>query len=160
MARDVADLILAEYGRFSDFFSRNEEVGEKRVNYYLGLITAVFAGLITLITSEFGMSHPVLGLTIAAIAEAGLLAVGFVTHLRMKKRSDVTDEYKKILDQLRLEYFQSCGTPGYELEFLPDGRSRKTGGLSTMIFALNLIVALALVITLLGTFLIPPMAGA
>lgn len=150
MTKDVTDLILTEYQRFSESFWRNEEVGEKRVNYYLGLITAVFAGLITLVTSDFAKDHQVLSLIIAAAAETGLLAVGYVTYLRMKKRNWVTDEYKDVLDGLRREYIKRCETTEYKLELRSKCRSPKSGGLSTMVFALNVIVASALVITLLG----------
>lgn len=164
MTKDVTDLILTEYQRFSESFWRNEDVGEKRVNYYLGLITAVFAGLITLVTSDFAKDHQVLSLTIAAAVETGLLAVGYVTYLRMRKRNAVTDEYKDILDGLRQEYFQRCATPEYTLQFRVTDRSFMSGGLSTMVFALNAVVASALVVTLIGiarsTSLTASVAGA
>ena len=38
-------LLLAEYELFSTSFWKNEEVGEKRVNFFITLTTAIIAGI-------------------------------------------------------------------------------------------------------------------
>ena len=45
-----ADLLLAEHSYFADSFWRSEEVGEKRVNFFITLVTAVLTVLIALVS--------------------------------------------------------------------------------------------------------------
>ena len=73
------EFLLHEYGYFSESFWRNEEAGEKRVNFFVTLVTAVLAALVALATRTKGdkgtlVDHQVLGITLAACLS--LLAVG------------------------------------------------------------------------------------
>lgn len=49
-------LLMAEYEHFSESFWRNEEVGEKRINFFVTLTTAIIAGIVALVSGD----HPVL----------------------------------------------------------------------------------------------------
>ena len=79
------EYLLAEYKHFSDSFWRNEEIGEKRVNFFITLVTAVMAAFVALITKggkilEFSEAVPLVRLGMLA-----LLLFGFVTyHLRVQ----------------------------------------------------------------------------
>ncbi|MEW5719784.1 MAG: hypothetical protein AB1817_14230, partial [Chloroflexota bacterium] len=44
------EFMLAEYRYFADGFWRNEEAGERRVNFFITLVTAVISALVALAT--------------------------------------------------------------------------------------------------------------
>jgi hypothetical protein len=48
----VKEFLLAEYHNVADSFWKNEQTGETRVNWFLGIITAGAAGLIGLASAE------------------------------------------------------------------------------------------------------------
>ncbi|MGB8701800.1 MAG: hypothetical protein WCD18_20485 [Thermosynechococcaceae cyanobacterium] len=96
----IIDFLIADFEHFGDSFWRNEEVGEKRFNYFLTLVSAVLAGLVTLHTSNnSSVSQALRSITNASLG--GLCIFGFVTYLRMLKRNSVTDEYKNALKNIR-----------------------------------------------------------
>lgn len=90
------NFLLEEYRHFTNSFWRNEEVGEKRVNFFITLVTAVMAGLVALATKTEVYVYP-----IAVFALAGLLFFGRITLKRMIQRDTVTDEYKVAMDIIR-----------------------------------------------------------
>jgi hypothetical protein len=91
--------LLEEYRHLSESFWRNEEVGEKRVNFFITLVTAVIAALVTLATKGKTDVYP-----IAVFALFALLVVGIVTLNRMIRRNRVTDEYKLAMDMIRSRF--------------------------------------------------------
>ena len=91
--------LLEEYRHFANSFWRNEEVGEKRVNFFITLVTAVMAGLVALATKTEVYVYP-----IAVFALAGLLFFGRTTLRRMIQRDTVTDEYKVAMDIIRSRF--------------------------------------------------------
>jgi hypothetical protein len=93
--------LLAELEHFGDSLWRNEEVGEKRFNFFLTLVTAVAGGLVALHTQEKPALSGVARLQITEGALAGLLILGMMTFIRMLHRNRVTDEYKKTLTYIR-----------------------------------------------------------
>ncbi len=96
--RARADLLLADLNHFSQSMWRNEEVGEKRFNFFLTLVTAVMAGLVALETHG-GVIHS--RRMIYGLAILFLFMVGIMTYLRMLKRNHVTDEYQRTLKSIR-----------------------------------------------------------
>lgn len=141
MPNDIKNLLLSDLKHFGESLWRNEEVGEKRVNFLLGLVTAVAAGLAALARSELAAERPtdVADATVAVLA--GLLVVGVATYLRILKRNEVTDEYKSVVDYLREEYVKAAGAKSrYELPFAGKGRSLWSGGLTTLVAAINSII--------------------
>lgn len=96
-----ADLLLAELKIFAESFWRNEETGEKRVNFFITLVTAVIAALVTLATSN--LKKNVVHL-ITLFALFGVLCFGVIVLLRMIQRNKVTDEYKKAMDMIRSHF--------------------------------------------------------
>src|SRR6185436_8683265 len=92
-------LLLADHKYFCDLFLRSEELGETRVNWYIGIVTGAVGGLVALITKSGQPWTNVKALVIAAII--ALLAFGTVTLFRILKRNRTSDGFKKDLDRVR-----------------------------------------------------------
>jgi hypothetical protein len=150
-------LLLKEYDHLSASFRGNEELGERRVNIYLAIVSAVVAVMGYLILRPPDGSrvsfHPVVVLALLA-----LLAFGILTLVRVVRRNIATDE---CLEGLRLvrSYFVARGNEEHLqcLTFNPyNGRRvRKQGstwtfgkaGMVETVALLNSIVSWALVST-------------
>ena len=52
----IDDFLIVEYQHFADSFWRNEELGEKRLNFFMSLLTAAIAGIALLATSDKGFT--------------------------------------------------------------------------------------------------------
>ena len=52
MSIDDAKLLLAEYDQFSNAFRFNEEIGERRIEFFITIATAVLGGVVVLLTSD------------------------------------------------------------------------------------------------------------
>ncbi len=100
---DPKDLFVADLHYFGESMHHNDEVGEKRFSFFVGLCTSVAAGLIALAA---GQSPEVRALVapVGAVASAVLLILGILTYVRMIHRNDVTDMYKLTLDHIRKSY--------------------------------------------------------
>ena len=147
MTLDDEKLLLAEYERFSESYWRNEEAGERRVNFFITLTTALIGAIVALITSGAQISEDSIRL-IATAALFGAFLLGLVTFLRMLQRDRVTDEYKAILRYLR-EHLRSRSTSlkEYELPFRSHGRWWLKGGLAITLAMMNSFI-LAVIVTL------------
>lgn len=139
-------LLLAEYEHFSTSFWKNEEVGEKRVNFFITLTTAIIAGIVTLVTRNHSADFDFL--PIASVALSGIFLFGLVTFFRILQRNRITDEYKEIIDYLREELRRrSSSLSEYELPFRSKGAMLFRGGLAETVavvnsFIISVIVAL------------------
>jgi hypothetical protein len=120
----LKELMLADLVRFEDAVWRNEEIGGKRFDFFITLLTAVAAGLVALWTTdrakeaEFQQSLALLN----GRAALTLLVFGLVSHRRMVHRDKVTAEYKKTANTIRRTYrsvfgAESPALPGYKLEY-------------------------------------------
>jgi hypothetical protein len=99
----IKDFLVAEYARISAALSWNEELGERRVQFFTGLVTAFFGGVALLATAEKGVFAHRLDF-LASISAAGslsLLLIGLLTYDRLLKRDETTKEYQDGLDQVR-----------------------------------------------------------
>lgn len=138
---DDEQLLLAEYKFFTDSFWKNEELGERRVNFFITVTTAVLAAVVALVTSEhagFSDDHVC---QIATVALFGALAFGFVTYLRMLRRNQVTDEYKDIINHLRQELRKRSSTLAeYDLPFNTPSIRLFRGGLADTVSVMNAII--------------------
>jgi hypothetical protein len=101
------EFLLAEYKHLADSFRRNEDIGEKRVNFLIVLVTAVITALITLanLPALAGSDFETLNIEdvdlLMGFALLALLLLGIVTLQRMLHRNRVTDEYKRAMDMIR-----------------------------------------------------------
>lgn len=73
------EFLLAEYRYFTDSLWRNEEGGEKRVQFFITLVTAVLAGLVAVAKPQGGEVRAEAIYPMAAGALAALLVIGYVT---------------------------------------------------------------------------------
>jgi hypothetical protein len=135
-----AEFLLAEYQHFADSFWRNEELGERRVNFFILLATAVISALAALEKIDFENTS-----LLTAFALLALLSIGVVTLQRMLRRNRVTDEYKEALKKIRgylkepdprLETYQP-------LDGVSEPRKSKTGGLVDLVAVMNSIIVAA-----------------
>jgi hypothetical protein len=94
------ELLLADLERFTASLRGNEELGEKRFNFYFSLVTAVAGGLVALAAAKDlrpGFPRE----TICQYGVAALLIFGLITYMRTLQRNRATEEYKKTLDEIR-----------------------------------------------------------
>jgi Flp pilus assembly protein TadB len=125
--------LLAEYEHLSDSFLKNEELGDRRVNLFLTLVTGLIAVL--------AATQP----DATAAWAAGLLGVavfGVVTFRRIVYRNIKSDEYKLAIAMVR-QYFLSRDPELQRFVFFskPDPRRRRRawgrGGLSETVALTN-----------------------
>jgi hypothetical protein len=99
-------LLLDDLKNWNESFWKNEEAGERRLNFYLTLVTAVMGGLVALyqynVKEGGGMQVAVEVVErVAPKAIVGLLVVGVITFMRMVHRDHTTDDYKERADAVR-----------------------------------------------------------
>jgi hypothetical protein len=104
---DAKDILKKEYDRYSDLFKENESLGERRVSFYITLITATISALgITTVATNLFSAKPIgtsnIFLSIIFFILIGLFLFGFVTHRRIISRNVTTDNYLVDLDRIRL----------------------------------------------------------
>jgi hypothetical protein len=150
VTRDVSErtkeLLLAEYRYLADSFWRNEEGGEKRVNFFITLVTAVLAALVALATRQGSLTGgQISGIAFAACL--GLLAVGILTFRRLIRRNHVTDSYKDAMDGVRTRFREWDPRDLGDYEPFPPrvggARSFGRGGLTDMVAVVNSVIAAA-----------------
>ena len=90
--KSTTEYMLAVYNSASADFRRNEDFGDRRVNLYITLATAVLGGLIVLVTRQF-ISSPQLLIPAVAFGIAVVVSIGVGTFLRIIERNKATDEY-------------------------------------------------------------------
>jgi len=93
-------LLWKDYDYISKSLAENEIVGEKRINFFITLTTAIITAIVTLNTADTIISENAKYLT-SISALSILLAIGIIILLRMIKRNKVTDKYKVALDDIR-----------------------------------------------------------
>lgn len=140
-------LLLAEYAHFSESFWKNEEMGEKRVNFFITLSTAILAGIVALFTADPDDIQPAVIRELASGALAINLLIGIVTLVRILWRNKVTEEFKNIVDYLRQEMLQrSVALENYALPFIEKKKRWKfRGGLAEVIALMNSIICTTMV---------------
>lgn len=154
----VKELLLEEYRNFSEALWKNEQTGETRVNWFLGIVSGASAGLIGLATAERRPRGESLKLILVAALFA-LIAFGIVTLLRIKKRNDTTDGYKKDTDRVRRLFKDHFDTEAKILgnyhPFRQSGEGyspRRFGGLIDIVVTVNALLFAALGASLVYRF--------
>src|SRR3954454_19513550 len=135
------EFLLAEHRYFSDSFWRNEESGEKRVNFLITLATAVLAAVVALASNHGSLTtKQISGFALAACL--GLLVVGVLTFRRMLHRNRATDQYKAGMDLIRC-YFGAWdrGLSGYEPFAASAPRAFGKGGLTDLVAVVDSVIA-------------------
>lgn len=104
---DAKDLLLADLEHFGQSMLANEQVGEKRFEFFVTLSTAVIAGLVALASGDTAEARA-LSVPAALAGLGGLLVFGVLTYLRLLHRDSVTDEYQRTLKYIRNTYREQC----------------------------------------------------
>lgn len=99
----MKEFLLEEYRSLTESLHINEEVGEKRLTFFITLVSGVMAGIVTLLTNfdeiPFEFMYAVVFLVIGTLV--AILVVGRIIYFRMKKRNRTTDGFKKDLRRIR-----------------------------------------------------------
>lgn len=101
MANGIAELLHADLEHFGESLWRNDEIGERRFNFFLTLATSVIGGLAALYAAKEDTFDEVTLLYVTRAALTGLLIFGGMTYLRLLQRDRVTDEYHATLRDIR-----------------------------------------------------------
>lgn len=92
--------LLEEYKHLAESFLHNEELGERRVNFFITLTTAVMGALVALSEALDGELDPIF----VFFGLVAILLFGVVTLMRIIRRNLITHEYLRILGRIR-RYF-------------------------------------------------------
>lgn len=140
------DFLIEEYKRFADAFWKNEEVGEKRLNYFITLTTAILGAVVTLITAKGDLLDisDLDAYRISTAALGGTFLFGLVTFFRMLQRDHVTDEYKSLMDYIRDRFKNNRELADYDLPFEDSRHWLLRGSLSINVAVMNSIILAAL----------------
>ena len=139
---DEEKLLLAEYDHFGDGIFKNEEIGERRIEFFLTIATATLGGVVLLLTAkEVKLSNDDVR-KVALAALLTLFVIGLVTFLRILQRDRVTDEYKAIQRYLREQLRQrSPALTEYALPFIKTRRHKLLrGGIALTMAMINSVV--------------------
>jgi ADP-ribose pyrophosphatase YjhB (NUDIX family) len=149
---DAKALLLEDYKALSQLLSESEKIGETRVNWFIGVITAVAGGFAALATKrEPSMSADVLRNTALGCLVA-LLLFGVMTLLRIINRNRTTDGFKKDLARIRRVFRDRLDKEGILDGYHPfkkSSRRRSLGGLADMVAGINSLLAGGLVAVIL-----------
>lgn len=97
----VTTLLRADLEHFGESLWRNDEIGERRFNFFLTLATSVIGGLAALYGARDTKFDAVTLLYITRAALLGLVIFGLLTYLRLLQRDRVTDELHATLRYIR-----------------------------------------------------------
>lgn len=141
--------MIADLEHFGESLWRNEEVDEKRFNFFLTLVTAAIAGLVAVHTEGKGQLDASMVRDITSAALVRLLGLDLLTYLRMFQRNRVTDQYQRTLKHIRdkLLAINPLGE-GYRVAQPLDTGKWKwfKGGLAETIGAIDAVLLCALLI--------------
>jgi putative (di)nucleoside polyphosphate hydrolase len=138
---DDEKLLLAEYAHFGDAIFKNEEIGERRIEFFLTIATATLGGVILLLTSEHMSlsAHAVRRMALAALL--ALFLMGVMTFCRILQRDFVTGEYKRIQRYLREQLRRrSVSLDEYGLPFARPRQKLLRGGMALTTAIMNSLV--------------------
>ena len=144
---DPKDPLIADLEHFGESLWKNEEVGEKRLSFFITLTTAVGGGLAAL-HARTGESSQQLFQGTARAGLGALLVLGLLGFLRMLHRDRVTDQYKDTLGSIRQLYAARCaGLASYAVPAsAPLGRRWLRGGYAETFAVMSGMLLVALLV--------------
>jgi hypothetical protein len=96
--------LLAELKYVTDSYWKSEELGERRLTFFITVAAAVMGGLVTMEKDAQVVPTNPLGVLGAAFGAVTLWLLGLVTIRRMQRRNEVRDDYRRAADKIRI-YF-------------------------------------------------------
>ena len=115
-------LLLKDYDSLTQALANNESLGDTRLNFFVGLVTAVLSGLVALALSESEKAQA-LSASVTLFAGISLLALGIVVLFRIIHRNSVTDGYRKDLDRIRAIFRVHLDMGGVLQSYRPFGHA-------------------------------------
>ena len=122
--KDASDLLMEDFHQFAESFWKNEQTGETRVNWFIGIVAAAAGGLFGLSSAEHGPSGAQLRL-IVVVSLFALLAFGIGTLFRMIKRNATTDDYLRGLNIVRKLFNEHFDNDDVLFDYKPVGRRKQ-----------------------------------
>lgn len=158
MSRDenFFNFLEEEYNYYSNSFHKNEENGDKILNFFITISTAILGGIIVLITNYDHLLDLSDYITyFIAVALAVLITFGLLTLLRMLKRNENSDKYKIAMDKIRRAFSKELDPNEtkyqlYHKKLAP--RKVLTGGMVDITAALNSIFISLTIAVIFGFF--------
>lgn len=153
----VKEFLLEEYRNFSESLWKNEQTGETRVNWFIGIVTAASGGLVGLTSAEHRPHGEPLRLIFVSTLFA-LFSFGIITLLRIMKRNRTTDGYKKDCDKVRQLFKKHFDTDKILSGYEPFGSNRDKsltrtlGGLAHTVSAINSLLVAGIAAALVYPF--------
>jgi putative (di)nucleoside polyphosphate hydrolase len=102
------EILIKDLEHFGESLWRNEEVGEKRFNFFITLLTAVIAGVIAVQTADPTKIPKDLPAEITTGAAACLLIFGILAFMRMLHRDRISNQYRVTLKYIRRKLRRLC----------------------------------------------------
>ena len=96
-------LLLEEYNHMAESFLKNEELGERRVDFFITLTAAILVALIAILKNEIGLQDGKVYLIFFG-GFAALLLFGIITLARITHRNIETDKFLNAVARIR-QYF-------------------------------------------------------
>ncbi|HYM80851.1 MAG TPA: hypothetical protein VEY91_05495 [Candidatus Limnocylindria bacterium] len=138
------EFLLHAYDGWLHSMHQSEEIGERRVQFFISFVTAVAAGLVTLQTAT-DVWRPALDvMMLAKLSIAALLLIGILTFMRVLHRDHITNGCMAEMKAIQRHFLAGGrGTPlAAKIEREP--RKLLRGGLASMMLLLNVLLVAAL----------------
>jgi 8-oxo-dGTP pyrophosphatase MutT (NUDIX family) len=157
----AAELLMKDYDALTRELEQNETRGETRLSIYLTIVTAVIAGLVTLIAKGSVAPQP-LARAVGAFSLGSMLALGLVLFLRILKRDEKTDGFVRDLNSVREIVRTKLDPIGLLAGWSPfkplpgvakkidEAPVREIGGLADLVAVINSILVGGLVLLTMG----------
>jgi hypothetical protein len=152
--------LLEEYKTLSEKFLENENLGEKRVNFFITLATAILTVLFALTGDAILFLDVEVNSSLFLIGSIILLIFGIATLSRIIYRNIATDEMKRQLDTIRSFFVEEYND---EVNFLPFNPFKKVarrknpkyhslgrGGLLQMVALMNSLLGALIIYWMVG----------
>jgi putative (di)nucleoside polyphosphate hydrolase len=131
MTKEELDFLQKDFAHWGEAYFRSEESGERRLSFFIGVVTAALGGLGFLATRGQQVDlNSVRGLGIAT--SLTLVVLGQLTLLRIIRRNAASDGYLHALSVIRRHIVPGSLVEAYTSR-LPRGRSVWTGGLAYIV---------------------------
>src|SRR5213593_72938 len=134
-------LAYEEYRGWRASLHHSEELGERRIQFFVGFVTAVLGGMLALVKRADGTFDWPRANRMAEWTLPVLLLIGLATFMRMLRRNEVTDRCKTELAKIRYHF----GHHDPQTTELANGqrepRKLLRGGLAVMMLVLESLLA-------------------
>jgi hypothetical protein len=134
------EFAIENYKGWLESMHRSEEIGEKRLEFFIAVATAIF-GAVGLLAKRGDAIDFDQAAVLAVYALPALLLFGVLTFLRMLRRDVLTDLCKEQLDKTRAWFAIGVPDAPWILDKKPGSRPLSNGGLTVVMMVINTLLA-------------------